>query len=275
MKKEVETKRKKFAEQFRKWFDSQKEFKSLEELAEFLGIRKQNLYRYMKGLRYPSEENIKKLLKLPNFNKYVSIKKYKNIEKEPISNKANPERPYMDLAFKLRKWFSEQKKWKTQKEMAKEIGIPEKILNKFFNGVDFPKNENKEILYKSTKIELLAPQKTNKRVSIEEELMEIKKSIYSLENQFSSLREDMRNFEKTEETDPVNNFIISFYRLAEALEPLKESDKELRDKIKKEVPTKDVGYVVSFLKALYDEDKFSDFMFFTNYKFIGTERRDK
>ena len=40
-----------------------------------------------------------------------------------------------------------------------------------------------------------------------------------------------------------------------------------REKLRNLISAKDVGYVSSFLKALFDEDKFSDFILFSKYEF--------
>ena len=65
---------------------------------------------------------------------------------------------------------------------------------------------------------------------------------------------------------PSKRVAKAFYNLSEELLVFRESDPKEREEIKKLISSKDVGYVISFLKAIYDEDKFSDFIFFTRYE---------
>ncbi len=66
---------------------------------------------------------------------------------------------------------------------------------------------------------------------------------------------------------PYEKLASSFYELAEVIISFRESDKNQREKVRQIISSKDVGYVISFLKALFDEDKFSDFIFFSKYDF--------
>ena len=67
----------------------------------------------------------------------------------------------------------------------------------------------------------------------------------------------------------INEVVNSFFQLAKALQELKRSTQEMRREIRKKIPARDMGYVLSFLRAIYDEDHFSDFLFFSDYKLGG------
>ena len=69
--------------------------------------------------------------------------------------------------------------------------------------------------------------------------------------------------------DEVDKLAKAFYSLARALEPFKHGTPEQREKVKNRIPAEDLGYVVSFMKAMYDEDHFTDFMFFSEYRLKG------
>ena len=60
-----------------------------------------------------------------------------------------------------------------------------------------------------------------------------------------------------------------FYSLARALEPFKRGTPEQRKRVKEKILPQDLGYVMSFMKAMYDEDSFTDFMFFSDYTLKG------
>lgn len=78
--------------------------------------------------------------------------------------------------------------------------------------------------------------------------------------------EGLQRIVKEESGSVVNKFLATFSALKDFLELLKKSTPEQRKMIKDRIPPRDIGYVTSFLRALYDEDHFSDFMFFSEYK---------
>ena len=147
--------------------------------------------------------------------------------------KEEDRRPFLDTAIELRKWFNNQSKWSTQKEFADDIGIPYSSMKKIFQGQRAAKGENRRKLYEATKLTI-----------------------------FFEGEKD-RNPKSTKQVS--NTVESAFYELANALEPFKYMTAEQRANVKERIPVEDVGYVSSFLKAIYDEDKFSDFIFFTEY----------
>jgi hypothetical protein len=82
-----------------------------------------------------------------------------------------------------------------------------------------------------------------------------------------NLKENITN--KISSDVEVEKLAKIFYSLARALEPFKHGTPEQRKRIRNKIPPQDLGYVMSFLKAMYDEDSFTDFMFFSEYKLKG------
>ena len=82
-----------------------------------------------------------------------------------------------------------------------------------------------------------------------------------------SILKNNKNLLKENGLDGSNKFVMAFYSLARELLSLRDSGYKEREEVREKISPKDVGYVISFLKAIYDEDKFSDFMFFTKYEF--------
>ncbi len=81
-----------------------------------------------------------------------------------------------------------------------------------------------------------------------------------------SATEGLYGIGKEESESVVNKFLATFSALKNLLELLKKSTPDQRKMVKDKIPPRDIGYVTSFLRALYDEDHFSDFMFFSEYK---------
>jgi hypothetical protein len=53
--------------------------------------------------------------------------------------------------------------------------------------------------------------------------------------------------------------------LMAALEPFKKGTAEDRALLRRTVAARDVGYLTSLLKAMYDEDQFQTWVYFTHY----------
>ena len=60
-------------------------------------------------------------------------------------------------------------------------------------------------------------------------------------------------------------------RLAQVLEFFKTGSPTDRDLLRRMVPGTDVGYITSLLRALYDEDRFEEWILFSNYTMRGTK----
>ena len=145
------------------------------------------------------------------------------------------------MAVELRKWFNNQHRWKTQKELADDIGIPYSTLKKIFQGTREPKGQYKQKLYEITKLPCF---------------------------------HDLNAKDLPPSSSDVDALEKAFYSLAEALEPFKYGTPQQREEVRNRIPVEDVGYVISFLKAIYDEDRFSDFIFFTEYRKKGGDKDD-
>ena len=68
--------------------------------------------------------------------------------------------------------------------------------------------------------------------------------------------------------------VDAFYTLADLLSQMKESSPSQRKLVTSRIEARDVGYVTAFLRAMYDEDHFSDFIFFSEYK-AGEKRNEQ
>jgi transcriptional regulator with XRE-family HTH domain len=202
-------------------------------------------------------------------------------------NLSNVSRPFLDMASELRNWFNNQNRWTTQKEFAEYLGIPRSTMKKIFQGIREPKDTFKQKLYEITQLasfkdteQKIEVQKLTTKTerkpehaieqSIDNSVDKIKKHIEEILKEVELLNEKkIIKRVDVSSNDDVENLVNLFYLLARALEPFKHGTPEQRKNVRTKIPAQDLGYVMSFLKAMYDEDNFTDFMFFSEYKLKG------
>jgi len=93
--------------------------------------------------------------------------------------------------------------------------------------------------------------------------------IEGLEQEIKLLRSNRKNGSKKSPVDEVEKLASAFYSLAKVLKQFKNCTPEQRKKVKSMIHAQDFGYVTSFMKAMYDEQSFADFMFFADYELKG------
>ncbi len=165
-----------------KWLENQKIFKNKGEIAQYLHISQSHFSNIISERKKPDSDLINKIIIMTEFEKQNSNNYY-----------PSEKRPYLKFTEEFRIWFSKQKRWKTQKELADFLGMPYSSFKKFFQGRSFPKGDIRKKLYQITNIEMLKsdeiktnmtdePESPNQTeiVSIEDhvnkiEIMEIKK----------------------------------------------------------------------------------------------------
>lgn len=263
-----------------KWLEYQKIFKNQNEIAKYLHISSSHLSNIINGRKEADSDLVNKIIIMTEFENSNSPSYY-----------PSEKRPYLKFTEEFRMWFSKQKRWKTQKELAEFLDMPYSSFKKFFQGRSFPKGEIRKKLYQVTNIEMLRldgiktttsnesdTQNQSKMISIEDHVNKIEKSMRSIQTDLESLKGYINENKKTFQIEiknitPYEKLANSFYDLAEVIISFRKSDKNQREKIRQMISPKDVGYVISFLKALFDEDKFSDFIFFSKYDF--EKRKEK
>lgn len=129
---------------------------------------------------------------------------------------------YDELRRELRQWFRNQDRWGSFSELARDIEINVKTLGHYFTGLHFPTGQRRRKLYELTKLECLKEGAVIRRNEA---------------------------YEKAERTKDL------LFQLAEQLEYFKEEEKR-RLVFRTVILPKDIGYITSFLKALYDEENF-------------------
>ena len=284
-----EQKQKKEAEILKEWFEKQKQFKRIKEIARQIEISYSTLGHYLKGRKIQNKEHRQKLYELTG----IEIFKVKDVpakippeDEEIISKRAKEsERLHIDMASELRNWFYGQDRWSSQKEFAGYLGIPYSSLKKMFQGRRIPKGAAKQRLYEVTQlncfkdVELkIGPRQITKDrlkpksrgYTVTESIERIEKCVEELQKEMEILKEGkIEKRSMATPKDEVENLVNIFYSLARALEPFKRGTNEQRERVRHKIPAQDLGYVMSFLKAMYNKDNFADFMFFSKYKLRG------
>jgi len=254
------------------WLKTQDVFKNREQIADYLHISKSHLGNIITGMRNPSEELLNKIIIMIDF--VPNEKEVKNTESD---------RPFKVLADELQRWYHRQERWKTQKEIAQYLGVDNSYVSKFFMGKMFPVGEIRQRLYTITTIDILKPEEIQSIAAItsRSDMNHSEADSKAIKKELTYIRDVLEKIEKTVNVKSSSNNVTFdklnsperiatiFYTLAEEFISFQDSSIQEREKLRRLVSPKDVGFIISFLRAIYDEDKFSDFIFFTKYKLEG------
>jgi hypothetical protein len=146
------------------------------------------------------------------------------------------------LALELKAWLRSQQRFRTIRELESVTGIPYSSLRDYFCGHAAPVGDRLRRLASLTKVPSLLERlgsgtTAGETVAPSDELV----------NLAAKVREDAD-------------------RLLADLEPFKRGTPQDRAVLKSTLPPRDVGYLTSLLKALYDEDQFETWLYFVEYK---------
>lgn len=150
-----------------------------------------------------------------------------------MPSKAERER----IAIELKKWLRSQSRYKTVKDLQVPTGIPYESLKDYFQGRSIPSGERLERLAALTalpSLSALAPVRTVRtRPSSSKEMAQ---SVFT-----------------------------TIHRLLNELNSFKRGTPADRAVLRNIVPARDIGYLTTLLKAMYDEDQFQTWLYFADY----------
>lgn len=152
-------------------------------------------------------------------------------------------------AIELKTWFKHQSRFRTLRELAERVGIPYSTLRDYFNGRAVPTGRRLESLASLTDCpslrgpaSALAPPPTD-----------------------TTIPGPAASGPSAVNTDAA--LVLHAIRLLiQSLESFKRGTREDREALRRMVPKRDVGYVTTLMKALYDEDEFQTWLYFTEYQ---------
>lgn len=143
------------------------------------------------------------------------------------------------LAIELKKWLQSQTRFKTIRELEQPTGIPYSSLKDYFAGKASPPGERRRRLAEVTRIPILEP--------------------------WMRAPDPAQSRPTSQPTASAESVGIGVRHLMAALEPFRKGSAEDRAVLRKTVSARDVGYLTSLLKAMYDEDQFQTWLYFTEY----------
>ncbi len=153
-----------------------------------------------------------------------------------MPSKAERER----IAIELKKWLRSQSHYKTVKELQAPTGIPYESLKDYFQGRSIPSGERLERLAALTalpSLSALAPVRPGQTVRTR-----------------PSSRKEM-----------AQSVFTTIHRLLNELNSFKRGTAADRAVLRSIVPARDIGYLTTLLKAMYDEDQFQAWLYFAEY----------
>lgn len=237
----------------RKWFSSQERFGSWMAMERALNITKKYLHQIKSGTRRALDPKLRaKLYEATGLDIFKPISKNVGSTKSVALPKL-PKRtefkgqkpPYVttelpsDLSKELT--LALQRLGLTISECASRYGISPNMLKKYKRGVTRPSAE------KNVKA-----------------IANILRDVQTVQG--ASLRIPRGN--AYERSTRVKKLLVT---LVDELEFFKQNSESARETFRKLVPGEDVGYITTLLRALYNEDQFQRWLFFSNYEMKSKE----
>jgi len=297
------------AELLKEWFGTQHQYRTWNELADYLGIDYRVMSHYQRGTRRVVNPDHRALLfKATNIMAYAS-EKPADLQAPPsgtrrprapsrIAPGGESEEPLVlngvtlstrgELSAYLREWLAEQPAGTTITSLRKRTKIPKSTFSNYFSGHGFPGDRNRAEFV--SLIEGLTPpdQKITVKVSAKDLLprkfstthkgdeTEVRDLLDKIEAKFQQLTEEVRKVQldrghSTPRTprEHADKLLELLYSLDRELQYFRNGSPSDREQLRRVVHGQDVGYITSLLKALYDEDKFQSWQLFANYQMVS------
>jgi len=272
-------------ELLRDWFARQSKWRTWREFSDALPLPYTSLKKYVHGqpIRLPEHRaRIYRLTGIEAFHPAIPTKPDELHATPPTGKDSDKAR----LAIRLRQWLSQRGRFSSIAEMARSIGIAESTLRNYFIGRALPSPKNLRILKEVTQLGVLddiskiatrqpleGPDTLvgQDRKSLQDRLNAVKKGFTSLAEELQLLIKDTGRYSAAYILEPVDETPTGRSRrvaellahLRAELEFFKAGSTEDREAFRRAIPGEQLGYVVSLLKALYDEATFREWLHFT------------
>lgn len=180
-------------------------------------------------------------------------------------------------------WVEEFNQWlksknETLTEFSRQSKIPKSSLTDYLYGRSKMPDNRREKFYMLTGLEVfkaqVEPIKRDKEIpEINEDILSI--AIRDLESQVEYLKQVVKLRDKKpareERRQNIRDAKKSFYNLIDALDYFKHCPDEERQQLTRAIDGRDVGYLTSFLDAIYKPDVFRTWVNFSNYRVRGKD----
>jgi hypothetical protein len=197
-----------------------------------------------------------------------------------------------EVTLALNAWWRKQSRWRAWAEAARELGIPKTTFRNYFFGAE-PSGKNRATLHEATGLDLLADVAPVSRIEgadtpsvdeVEDRLTEVAETLRLLSDQFADLHGILETIKKDREPAQVLKFKPRdsahkraeaverlMYQLVAALETFRSASGD-REVLRQKLHGPDVGYLLSLMNALQDEDKYSSWDAMSSYRPLGIRR---
>jgi len=176
----------------------------------------------------------------------------------------------------LSEWFKEQTKWKSRADFAREIEVNESTLGDYFKGRHQPSPENRQKLFKATGLECFKPMEAKEAPQVELPIPEPEKQevpwgdvgqqLVVVGQAVTQLGKLLARPSASDVVARVQAVEDTIYTLNDELEFFKEGSLHSRKILRQRLNGPDVGYVTTLLKALFDEEKFQNWLAMTTHE---------
>jgi transcriptional regulator with XRE-family HTH domain len=281
------------SELLRDWFARQSKWATWRAVSDALPLPYSSLKKYIYGRPICLPEHRARIYNLTGIEAFQPATPAKPDELSP-GLPAGKDGDKARLAIELRQWLSKQGRFSSIAEMARSIGMAESTLREYFIGRALPSPKNLKVLKEVTRLGVLddilkasthrsseGPERLVGRdtKTFEGRLDVIKKGFASLVRDLRFLIKDAATYspahcpEAVDQTRTARSSKVAeaLTHLRAELEFFKAGSAEDREAFRRAVPGEQLGYVVSLLKALYDEDTFREWLHFTRLDL--TEKR--
>lgn len=178
-------------------------------------------------------------------------------------------------------WVEEFKSWlnlegKSLAEFSRQSNIPSSSLSDYLKGKTRMPEKRREIIYSMTGLEIFRNPveqiRQDKEIpKIEEDRLSV--AVRDLESQIDYLKRLVKRGDKKpireEREESIRNAKKAFYALIKTLDYFKDCSDEEREQLTRAIDGRDVGYLTSFLDAIYKPDIFRTWVHFSNYRVRG------
>jgi len=176
----------------------------------------------------------------------------------------------------LNEWLKKQTKWKSRADFARAIEIKESTLGDYFKGHYQPSPQNRQKLFKATGLECFKPMETKEAPQIELPIprpekqevpwSDVGQQLVVVGQAVTQLGKILSRPSTSDVVTRVQAVEDVLYTLNDELQFFKEGSPHSRGILRRRLSGPDVGYVTTLLKALFDEEKFQNWLVMTTYE---------
>ncbi len=176
----------------------------------------------------------------------------------------------------LDEWFKKQTKWESRADFARAIEINESTLGDYFKGRHQPSPENRQKLFRATGLECFKITEAEQAAQVELPIPEPEEQEVpwgDVGQQLVVVGQAVAQLGKLLSRPPASDVVVrvqaiedTIYTLNDELQFFKEGSLHFRKILRQRLSGPDVGYVTTLLKALFDEERFQNWLAMTTYE---------